>query len=65
MRTAEQMAEQMAERIVDQWDNHDRYRVTDKALFENGQEPNEVAIARALIEALKEVRDFREFEGLS
>lgn len=38
-------------RIIEQWEDHDKYRVTDDeiALMEFG-EPTEVAIARAFLE---------------
>jgi hypothetical protein len=44
-------AEEIAKSIVDQWDNHDRYRTTDgeKLLFSNGIEPDDVCVARALL----------------
>jgi hypothetical protein len=42
---------QMAERIVHQWDNHDKHRLAggENALFSNGIEPDEVAISRRLL----------------
>lgn len=50
---------EIAEWIVKQWDDHDKFREYETSLFNNGIEPNDVAIARALIEALKEIEDFR------
>lgn len=45
---------ELAIRVVKQWDKHDKFRVTesDKALW-SGDEPDDVAIARALIESDK------------
>lgn len=45
-----QHAVRLSEKIIKQWDEHDRYRVTDseRSLFDNGQEPDDVVIARAL-----------------
>lgn len=49
---------QIAELIVEQWDKHDKFREHETALFNNGVEPDEVAVARALIEALKELENY-------
>jgi hypothetical protein len=51
--------EQIAELIVKQWDEHDKFREHETVLFNNGVEPDEVAVARALIEALEELEAFR------
>jgi hypothetical protein len=41
-----------ARRLLDQWDNHDKYKITaaDKALFPNGEEPVEIEIIRAFVQ---------------
>ena len=43
-------AADLATRVIEQWDNYDKFRATeaDKALWD-GDEPNDVAIARDLI----------------
>ena len=51
----------LASRVVEQWDNHDRFRVTseDRALW-GGDEPNAIVIAKWLIKchaALVRIRD--------
>lgn len=40
-----------AERIVEQWDKHDKFRPAD--MIEEFGEPVEVAIARAYLDAVK------------
>lgn len=60
---------QIAEKVIHRWENHDRHRVADGdySLFENGKEPNDVAMARALIEAVnhseQEILDLKALLG--
>lgn len=51
---------EIAELIVEQWDKYDKFREYETVLFNNGIEPDNVAVARALIEALKEIKEIRE-----
>lgn len=56
--------EQIAELIVEQWDKHDKFREHETVLFNNGVEPDEVALARAFLDVLESLNDMLEFEGL-
>lgn len=49
----------IAESIIDQWENHDRYRVTEgeKLLFSNQKEPDDVVVARAFLQAISLLKD--------
>lgn len=59
MENTKKSAMELAIKIVDQWDKYDRFRVTeaDKVLWD-GDEPDNVVIARALI-AAKEKNQWR------
>lgn len=46
------MEKQIAQRVVDQWDNHDKFRVNESSLWSNGIEPDDVAVARAYLLAV-------------
>lgn len=46
----------IAKRMVDQWDNHDRFPVIGEEL-PFGQEPNDVKVARAFLEICDAVRE--------
>ena len=50
-------AASIAKKIVDQWEHHDRYRITDAdtALFSNGLEPDDVVLARAFLQLDQDV----------
>lgn len=52
MFNAARSAAEIAQKIVYQWENHDRYRITDAdtALYSNGLEPDEVVLARAFLQ---------------
>lgn len=43
----------IAQRLVDQWDHHDKYRVNESSRWTNGVEPDDVALARAYLRLAK------------
>ena len=49
---------EIAEKSIQQWENHDRHRVTDgeHLLYDDGKEPNDVVVARALIACICRLR---------
>ena len=59
---------QLAKDIVEQWDKHDKYRMSegDKALFNDGIEPDEVSVCRYFLKLLDDLKDeFKKFEAVT
>lgn len=54
-------AKTIAEKTIEQWDKHDKFRIADSdtLLFSNGLEPDEVVMARALSRSLAEISRMR------
>lgn len=50
----------IAERTVKQWDNHDKYRVPEN---EKSGEPDDVAIARLLVDLSNAIEDVQDWSN--
>ncbi len=49
----------IAQSIVEQWEQHDQYRVIDgeNLLFSNGIEPDNVVVAKAFLQAISLLKE--------